>query len=30
MPDEGEGEAKQRALEERYLSAEALAKYGRK
>jgi 2-methylisocitrate lyase-like PEP mutase family enzyme len=30
MPDDGEGEAKQRLLEERYLSPEALAKYGRK
>jgi 2-methylisocitrate lyase-like PEP mutase family enzyme len=29
MPDDGEGEAKQRKLEERYLSAEALAKYRR-
>jgi len=29
MPDDGEGAAKQRALEERYLAAEALAKYGR-
>jgi 2-methylisocitrate lyase-like PEP mutase family enzyme len=29
MPDDGEGEAKQRELEERYLSAEALEKYGR-
>jgi 2-methylisocitrate lyase-like PEP mutase family enzyme len=29
MPDDGEGEAKQRMLEERYLSAEALAKYRR-
>jgi 2-methylisocitrate lyase-like PEP mutase family enzyme len=28
-PDDGEGEAKQRMLEERYLSAEALAKYRR-
>jgi hypothetical protein len=27
--DDGEGEAKQRMLEERYLSAEALAKYRR-
>jgi 2-methylisocitrate lyase-like PEP mutase family enzyme len=30
MPDDGEGEAKQRMLEERYLSSEALAKYRRK
>ncbi|HXP03775.1 MAG TPA: isocitrate lyase/PEP mutase family protein [Stellaceae bacterium] len=30
MPDDGEGEAKQRMLEERYLSPEALAKYRRK
>jgi 2-methylisocitrate lyase-like PEP mutase family enzyme len=29
MPEDGEGEAKQRALEERYLSAAALAKYRR-
>src|SRR5580765_1001327 len=29
MPDDGEGEAKQRALEERYLSGAALAKYRR-
>ena len=29
MPDDGEGEAKQRELEERYLSAEALETYGR-
>jgi len=29
MPDDGEGEAKQRALEERYLAPEALAKYRR-
>jgi 2-methylisocitrate lyase-like PEP mutase family enzyme len=28
-PDDGEGEAKQRALEERYLSADGLAKYRR-
>jgi 2,3-dimethylmalate lyase len=29
MPEDGEGAAKQRELEERYLSAEGLAKYGR-
>jgi len=29
MPDDGEGEAKQRVLEERYLSPDALAKYRR-
>jgi 2-methylisocitrate lyase-like PEP mutase family enzyme len=29
MPDDGEGETKRRALEERYLSAAALAKYRR-
>ena len=29
MPEDGEGEAKQRMLEERYLSADALAKYRR-
>jgi hypothetical protein len=29
MPAEGEGAEKQRVLEERYLAAEALRKYGR-